>query len=73
MDAVADGTVLRGSTDELARRLAVSARALSAALEELSALRWIVAQTEADGRLMVRWERRQYQAPVLVERRRSAT
>ena len=72
VDAIADGAVLRGSTDELAERLDVSDGALRAALKELAAAQWIVAQTELDGRLTVRWERRQHHVPVAAERRRSA-
>ena len=69
LDAVADGAVLCGTTDELAGRLDVSIAAFRAALRELAAARWIVAQTEPDGRLTVRWERRQHRAPVPLERR----
>lgn len=72
LDAVADGAVLCGTTDELAGRLDVSIAAFRAALRELAAARWIVAQTQPDGRLTVRWERRQHRAPVPLERRRSA-
>ena len=71
-DGVADGAVLCGTTDELAGRLDVSIAAFRAALRELAAARWIVAQTQPDGRLTVRWERRQHRAPVPLERRRSA-
>jgi len=72
LDGVADGAVLCGTTDELAGRLDVSIAAFRAALRELAAARWIVAQTQPDGRLTVRWERRQHRAPVPLERRRSA-
>jgi len=71
-DGVADGAVLCGTTDELAGRLDVSIAAFRAALRELAAARRIVAQTQPDGRLTVRWERRQHRAPVPLERRRSA-
>ena len=72
VDAVAGGAVLCGSTDELAGQLDVSAAAFRAALKTLIAARWIVAQTQPDGRLTVRWERRQHRALVPLERRRSA-
>jgi len=72
LDAVADGAVLCGTTDELAGRLDVSIAAFRAALRELAAARWIVAQTQPDGRLTVRWERRQHRVPIPLERRRSA-
>ena len=71
-DGVADGAVLSGTTDELAGRLDVSIAAFRAALRELAAARWIVAQTQPDGRLTVRWERRQHRVPIPLERRRSA-
>lgn len=70
MDAVADGAVLCGSIDELAQWLDVSAGALRAALQELAAVRWIVTEVRPDGRLTVRWERRQHAVPVAVDRRR---
>ena len=70
VDAVADGVVLLGRAEELARRLDVSEEAFLEGVEELAAAAWIVAESHPDGRLAVRWERRQHQVPVAVERRR---
>jgi DNA-binding GntR family transcriptional regulator len=54
LDAVADGTVLRGTAAELAARLGVRAAVVRAALAELAAAGWIVVEADEAGRLVVR-------------------
>jgi hypothetical protein len=70
VDAVAADSVIAGSAEELARRRGVSPRTFRLALRGLVGAGWVVVNEGAAGRLTVRWERRQRQVPVAVERRR---
>ena len=58
LEAVASGTVLHGTPEELARQLGVRPDDLRIALHELQRVSWIVAHVQPTGRLAVRLERR---------------
>jgi len=55
VDAVADGTVLRGTPATLARQLGISAGDLLAAIEELTAVGWVMLEVGSQGELSARW------------------
>ena len=70
VDAVADGTVLSGTAEALAERLGVNTADLRAAVGGLAEAGWIAVESDPNGRLSVRWERRSGRGPAPVERRR---
>ncbi len=55
VDAIADGSVLRGTAHELAARLGVPVGDLMAALDELLAVGWLALESSGDGIISVRW------------------
>jgi len=73
VEAVADGTVLVGTLDRLARRFDLAPDDLRACLRQLVRVGWVAVHTEPFGRLTIRLERRTEQpesAPVTRELRR---
>lgn len=71
LEAVASGSVLLGTPDELAGQLGVRTRDLRIALRELQWVGWIVVHVQPAERLTVRLERRspESQQVIPVERR----
>ena len=55
LDALAGGTVLRGSLRRMARNLGVRAADLTAAVRELTAIGWVARGTGTDGCPTIRW------------------
>ena len=73
--ALAGGTVLQGTPDELIDRLEIGPEAFRAALQDLVEGGWIFITTTQDGRMVVGRERRHHDEgpPRRVERRGSAS
>ena len=71
LEAVASGSVLLGTPEELARQLGVRTDNLRIALHELQRVSWIVVHVQPTGRLSVRLERRtpEGRRAIAVERR----
>jgi len=71
LEAVASGSVLLGTPEELARQLGVRSDNLRIALHELQRVSWIVVHVQPAGRLAVRLERRspERQPAIGIERR----
>jgi len=55
LDAVADGSVLRGSHAEIANRLGVQPEDLIAALDELAEIGWLTLDADDLGQMAVHW------------------
>ncbi len=55
VDAIADGSVLRGTVHELAADLGVMAADLLEAVDELMAVGWLMLETDPNDALVLRW------------------